>query len=140
MKPRISIITIGVEDLERALRFYRDGLGLQTQGIIGQEFEFGAVAFFDMQPGLLLALWPRRSICHETDLPLSEPGAIEFTLAHNVASKEEVDEVMAQAKNAGARIVKPAQATFYGGYTGYFQDPDEHLWEIAWNPELVPID
>jgi catechol 2,3-dioxygenase-like lactoylglutathione lyase family enzyme len=140
MKPRISVITIGVEDLERSLRFYRDGLGLPTQGIVGQEFEYGAVVFFNLQPGLILALWPRSSICHDSGLPLSQPSPIEFTLAHNVSSRAEVDEVMAQAKNAGAVIVKPAQDTFYGGYAGYFQDPDEHVWEIAWNPDLLPPD
>jgi catechol 2,3-dioxygenase-like lactoylglutathione lyase family enzyme len=140
VKPRISVITVGVDDLERSLRFYRDGLGLPTQGIIGQEFEYGAVVFFNLQPGLILALWPRSSICHDTGLPLSQPSPIEFTLAHNVASKAEVDEVMAQAKKAGAVIVKPAQDTFYGGYAGYFQDPDKHVWEIAWNPDLLPTD
>ena len=140
MKPGISVITIGVDDLERSLRFYRDGLGLPTQGIIGQEFEYGAVVFFNLQPGLILALWPRISICHDTGLPLSQPSPIEFTLAHNVASRAEVDKVMEQAKNAGAVTVKPAQDTFYGGYAGYFQDPDKHVWEIAWNPDLLPPD
>jgi catechol 2,3-dioxygenase-like lactoylglutathione lyase family enzyme len=140
MKPRISVITIGVEDLERSRRFYRDGLGLPTQGIVGQEFEYGAVVFFNLQPGLTLALWSRSSICHDTGLPPSQPSPIEFTLAHNVASRAEVDEVMEQAKNAGAVIVKPAQDTFYGGYAGYFQDPDGHVWEIAWNPDLLPPD
>jgi catechol 2,3-dioxygenase-like lactoylglutathione lyase family enzyme len=140
VKPRISVITVGVEDLERSLRFYRDGLGLPTQGIVGQEFEYEAVVFFNLQPGLILALWPRSSICHDTGLPFSQSSPIEFTLAHNVASRAEVDEVMAQAKEAGAVIVKPAQDTFYGGYAGYFQDPDGHVWEIAWNPDLLPTD
>lgn len=140
MKPRITIITIGVDDLERALRFYRDGLGLRTQGVIGKEFEFGAVAFFDLQAGLKLALWPRESISHDSGLPLSAPNPTEFTLGHNVSSKSEVDEVMDQAKAAGAVIVKPAHDTFWGGYAGYFQDPDRHLWEVAWNPQLVVQD
>jgi uncharacterized protein len=134
MKPRITLITLGVDDLERALRFYRDGLGLQTEGIVGTEFEHGAVAFFELQSGLKLALWPRASIAHDTGLARSAPSATDFTIAHNVASKDEVDAVMAQAKRAGARIVKGAQDTFYGGYAGYFQDPDGHLWEVAWNP------
>lgn len=140
MKPRITVITIGVDDLEKALRFYRDGLGLRTQGIVGKEFEFGAVAFFDLQAGLKLALWPRESISHDSGLPLSAPNPTEFTLGHNVSSKSEVDAVMDQAKAAGAVIVKPAHDTFWGGYAGYFQDPDRHLWEVAWNPQLVVQD
>jgi catechol 2,3-dioxygenase-like lactoylglutathione lyase family enzyme len=136
MKPRITVITIGVDDLERALRFYRDGLGFKTEGIIGKEFEHGAVAFFDLQPGLKLAVWPRSSLAHDTGLPLSSPSPTEMTLGHNVSSKTEVDAVMALASNAGALIVKPAQDTFWGGYAGYFQDPDLHLWEIVWNPQF----
>lgn len=140
MKPRITVITVGVDDLERALRFYRDGLGLRTEGIIGKEFEHGAVAFFDLQGGLKLALWPRKSLSHDSGLPLSAPSPTEFTLGHNVSSKSEVDAVMEQAKNAGAVIVKPAGDTFWGGYAGYFQDPDRHLWEVAWNPQLAVQD
>jgi len=138
MKPRITIITLGVDDLDKSLTFYRDGLGLPTQGIIGKEFEYGAVAFFDLQNGVKLALWPRKSIAHDIQLPVQAPSATEFTLAQNVSSKEEVDMVMEEAKKAGARIIKPAQDTFYGGYAGYFQDPDAHVWEIAWNPQLLP--
>jgi catechol 2,3-dioxygenase-like lactoylglutathione lyase family enzyme len=137
MKPRITLITLGVDDLERAVRFYRDGLGLQTAGIVGTEFEYGAVAFFDLQAGLKLALWSRASIAHDTGLPPGSPSSTECTLGHNVSSKVEVDEVMAQAKRAGAVVVKPAHDTFWGGYAGYFQDPDGHLWEVAWNPQWV---
>lgn len=141
MKPRISVITIGVDDLERAVRFYRDGLGLPTQGIVGTEFEHGAVAFFDLQAGLKLAVWPRDSIAHDTGVPAAgAAGSTEFTLGHNVASKEEVDAVMAQARAAGAAIVKEAHETFWGGYAGYFQDPDGHLWEVVWNPQLAVSD
>jgi catechol 2,3-dioxygenase-like lactoylglutathione lyase family enzyme len=140
MKPRITVITVGVDDLERALRFYRDGLGLKTEGIIGKEFEYGAVAFFDLQAGLKLAIWPRKSLSHDSGLALSSPSPTEFTLGHNVSSKAKVDAVMEQAKNAGAVIVKPAQETFWGGYAGYFQDPDGHLWEVVWNPQLLPQD
>jgi catechol 2,3-dioxygenase-like lactoylglutathione lyase family enzyme len=140
MKPRITLITLGVADLERSLRFYRDGLGLATDGIVGQEFEHGAVAFFNLQAGVVLAVWPRESISHDAGLPLSSPSPTEFTLGHNVASRAEVDAVMQQARNAGAAIIKPAQQTFWGGYAGYFQDPDGHLWEVAWNPELLPQD
>lgn len=140
MKPRLSVLTICVDDLERALRFYRDGLGLQTPGIVGQEFEYGAVAFFDLQPGLKLAIWPRKSVSHDSGLALSSPSPTEFTLGHNVSSREEVDAVMKQAEDAGAVIVKPARDTFWGGYGGYFQDPDGHLWEVVWNPQLLPQD
>jgi catechol 2,3-dioxygenase-like lactoylglutathione lyase family enzyme len=136
MKPRITVITIGVDDIEISLRFYRDGLGLKTEGIIGKEFEHGAVAFFDLQAGLKLAIWPRKSISHDSGLPLSSASPTEFTLGHNVSSKAEVNAVMEQVKNAGAVIVKPAQDTFWGGYAGYFQDPDQHLWEVVWNPQL----
>jgi catechol 2,3-dioxygenase-like lactoylglutathione lyase family enzyme len=135
MKPRITVLTIGVNDLEKSVEFYRDGLGLPTQGIVGEEFEYGAVAFFDLQGGVKLALWPRKSIARDTGIPLQPPSATEFTIGHTVSSKEEVDEVMEQAQKAGARIIKAAAGTFWGGYAGYFQDPDGHLWEVAWNPE-----
>jgi catechol 2,3-dioxygenase-like lactoylglutathione lyase family enzyme len=138
MKPRVTVITLGVDDLERSLAFYRDGLGLQTPGIVGQEFEYGAVAFFDLQPGLKLAIWNRASIAHDTGIAEAAPSPTEVTLGHNLRSKEEVDEVMRQAEGAGATMVKSAGETFYGGYAGYFQDPDGHLWEVAWNPQLLP--
>ncbi|PKO55057.1 MAG: glyoxalase [Betaproteobacteria bacterium HGW-Betaproteobacteria-21] len=135
MMPRISLITLGVDDLERAVRFYRDGLGLATDGIIGAEFEFGAVAFFELQPGLRLGLWPRISLANDAGLPQQAASATEFSLAHNVSSRDEVNAVMAQAAAAGAIITKSAGDTFWGGYAGYFQDPDRHLWEVAWNPD-----
>ena len=135
MKPRITVITIGVDDLEESLRFYRDGLALSTEGIVGREFEHGAVVFIDLQAGLRLALWPRKSIAHDSGLAPGKKSPTEFTLGHNVSSKEEVDTVMKQAENAGAVIVKPAKDTFWGGYAGYFQDPDGHLWEVVWNPQ-----
>ena len=136
MRPRITVITVGVDDLERSLVFYRDGMGFPTQGIMGTEFEHGAVAFFDLQAGLKLAIWPRKSISHDTGLLESPPSPTDITLGHNVSSREDVDAVMEQARNAGAKIVKPAQDTFWGGYAGYFQDPDGHVWEIVWNPQL----
>jgi catechol 2,3-dioxygenase-like lactoylglutathione lyase family enzyme len=136
MQPRITFITLGVDDLDRAVAFYRDGLGLATTGIIGTEHEHGAVAFFDLQAGLKLALWPRRSLAADCGLPVQPASATEFSLAQNVASETEVNALMAQAEQAGARIVKAAQPTFYGGYAGYFQDPDGHLWEVAFNPTL----
>lgn len=137
MKPRITVITVCVDDLERSLRFYRDGLGLKTDGIIGKEFEYGAVAFFDLQAGLKLALWPRKSLAQDSGLALAKPSATEFSIGHNVASRAEVETVMEQARKAGAIIVKPAQDTFWGGYAGYFQDPDQHLWEVVWNPQWL---
>jgi len=140
MKPRISIITLGVHDLERSLAFYRDGLGLPTKGIIGQEFEHGAVAFFDLHNGLKLALWPRKNIAWDAEIAEAAPGATELTLGYNVRTREEVDAVMELANKAGARITRKQHDTFWGGYAGYFQDPDGHLWEVAWNPQLLPED
>ena len=140
MKPRLTVITLGVDDLERALAFYRDGLGLHTDGIVGKEFDHGAVVFFDLQAGLKLALWPRQSLAHDTGLPRSRRAAPAVSLGHNVGSRIEADAVMAQAAAAGAAIVKPAGDTFWGGYAGYFQDPDGHLWEVVWNPHLQPLD
>lgn len=139
MKARVSVITIGVDDLQKSLHFYRDGLGFPTDGIVGEEFEHGAVAFFDLQTGLKLAIWNRSSIAHETKVNVVNPSATEFTLGHNVNSKAEVDAVMIKAKNAGAFITDPAHETFWGGYAGHFQDPDGHLWEVAWNPEWDEI-
>lgn len=135
MQPRITVITLGVDDLAASLRFYRDGLGFPTAGIVGQEFAHGAVVFIELQPGLRLALWPRGSIAQDTGLEVGPVSPMELTLGHNVASSAEVDAVMATAKAAGATIVKAAHATFWGGYAGYFQDPDGHLWEVAWNPQ-----
>ena len=140
MKPRITVITIGVDDLEKSLAFYRDGLGLPTQGIVGTEFEHGAVAFFDLQAGLKLAVWSRTNIAYDAGVPPGVPSATEFMLGHNVVSRAEVDAVMEQAGKAGAIIVKPAQDTFWGGYSGYFKDPDGHLWEVVWNPQWELIE
>lgn len=140
MKPHVSVLTIGVDDLDSAVRFYQEGLGLETEGVVGEQFEFGAVAFFDLQPGLRLALWPRTSIAHDTGLAPTRASQTDFTIGHNVASRSEVDGVIEQARNAGATIVKPAQETFWGGYAGYFQDPDGHLWEVVWNPDWTPED
>lgn len=137
MKPYVTLITLGVDDLDRALRFYRDGLGLPTPGIVGQEFEHGSVVFIQLQNGLGLALWERKSLAHDTGLPQGPRSATEMALAHNVGSEAEVDAVLAQAVAAGATLTKPAGETFWGGYAGYFQDPDGHVWEVAFNPQLV---
>lgn len=138
MKPRVSLITLAVDDLERSLAFYRDGLGWVTKGIVGTEFEHGAVVFFDLEGGVKLALWPRASLEHDSGIPHHAPNPIEFTLGHNVRSREEVDAVMVQAMEAGATIVKHAHETFWGGYAGYFQDADGHLWEVAFSSQLLP--
>jgi uncharacterized protein len=138
MDARITLITLGVDDLERSLSFYRDGLGLASEGVVGTEFEHGAVAFFPLQQGLTLAIWPRDSIAHDTGLPKAVPSPTELTIGHNVGSREAVDDVMAQAVRAGAAVIKAATETFWGGYAGYFQDPDGHVWEVAWNPEMLP--
>lgn len=140
MKPRITVITLGADNLEKSLHFYRDGLGLPTEGIAGTEFEHGAVAFFDLQTGLKLAIWNRKDIAHETNVTLTAPSPAEFTLGHNVGSKAEADKVIEQAKQAGATITDPAHDTFWGGYAGHFQDPDGHLWEIVWNPHWDAIE
>lgn len=134
MKSRIKVITLAVADLERALSFYRDGLGLPTDGIVGTEFEDGAVVFFEMNDDLILALYPRTALAKDAKVPASPPSPSELSIGHIVGSKEEVDEIMRQAERAGAQVTDPAHDRFWGGYSGYFQDPDGHLWEIAWNP------
>lgn len=122
--------------MDRSLRFYRDGLGLKSEGIVGTEFEHGAVVFFSLERHLMLALYPRKEVAWDAQVPEGPRSRTEFTIGHNVNDKAEVDEVMRQAEQAGARIAKPAGPTFWGGYAGYFEDPDGHLWEIAWNPQL----
>ena len=140
MKPRISVLTLGVSDLERSLAFYRDGLGLPTAGIVGREFEHGAVSFFELSGGLKLAIWAQDDIAYDTGLAKTAVSPTAVTIGHNVRQREEVDTVMRQARQAGAGIVKPAQDTFYGGYAGYFRDPDGHLWEVVWSPAFQPAD
>jgi uncharacterized protein len=140
MKPRISVVTLGVADLEQSLSFYRDGLGLPTEGIVGREFEHGAVAFFDLSGGVKLGLWAQDDLSHDTGLPKQPVSSTAFSIGHNVLRREDVDEIMDVAHRAGASIVKCAAETFYGGYAGYFRDPNGHLWEIVWNPEMLPAD
>lgn len=136
MNPRITVITLAVSDLERAMVFYRDGLGLPTSGITGTKYAIGACVFFNLEGGLKLALWPRSSLVADTGLPPDGPASSEVLIAHNVGSEDEVRLVLAQAQAAGGRIVKPAQPTFWGGYGGYFQDLDGHVWEVVFNPHL----
>jgi uncharacterized protein len=140
MKPRISVLTLGVANLEQAVAFYRDGLGWPTDGIVGREFEHGAVAFFELSGGLKLGLWAQDDIVHDTGLPKTGVSSTALTIGHNVARREEVDEAIELARRAGAEIVKEPAATFYGGYAGYFRDPDGHLWEVVWNPANLPTD
>jgi catechol 2,3-dioxygenase-like lactoylglutathione lyase family enzyme len=135
MRPRIKVITLGVSDLDKSLIFYRDGLGLPTQGIIGTEFEDGAVVFFNMNDDLILALYPKAALAKEAKVSVSPPNPAEFSIGHIVKSKQAVDAVMKQAEKAGATITDPAHDRFWGGYSGYFQDLDGHLWEIAWHPQ-----
>ncbi|MFM2403649.1 MAG: hypothetical protein RL223_1529 [Pseudomonadota bacterium] len=134
MNPHLSCITLAVDDLEAAVRFYRDGLGLATDGIVGTQYPNGAVAFFALQDGLKLALWPRTSLATDAGLAVAARSATEVELAHNVASEAEVDALIARARAAGARVIRPAGRVFWGGWAGLFQSPDGHLWEIAHNP------
>lgn len=127
MDPRISIIILGVDDLDRSRTFYRDGLDLPERE---QE---GDVAFFELQ-GTWLALYPWASLAEDVTVDPDGSGFRGVTIAHNATSKEAVDDILAEAEDAGATITKPAQDVFWGGYSGYFSDPDDHLWEVAWNP------
>jgi catechol 2,3-dioxygenase-like lactoylglutathione lyase family enzyme len=136
MKPRIKVLTLGVDDLERSLAFYRDGMGLETKGIIGQEFENGAVVFFYMNEDLILALWPTDSLSKDAKVVATRDRLGAVSIGHVVKSKADVDAVIAQAKKAGAVVTDPPRDRFWGGYAGYFHDPDGHLWEIAWNPQF----
>ncbi|MEX8193323.1 VOC family protein [Comamonas guangdongensis] len=136
MQPRISVLTLGVDDLNRALVFYRDGLGWVTEGVVGTEFEHGKVVFFHLQPGLILALYARSDLAWDAGVQQSAPSPTELSIGHAVGSEAEVDKVMAAAVQAGAKLIKPSQPTFWGGYAGYFADPDGHLWEVVFNPVL----
>lgn len=129
MKAKIGLITLGVTDLERSVRFYRDGLGLPLEG------DASGIAFFRME-GTWLALYPRAELAADARVEAEGSGFRAFALAHNVPSKEAVREVLELAERAGATIAKPAEDTFWGGYSGYFADPDGFLWEVAWNPFL----
>lgn len=129
MQPRISMITLGVSDLKRATEFYRDGLGLPSN-----EKNEGVV-FFPLR-GTWLALWPAENLAEDAQVSAEGHGFTRMALAHNVKTKEEVDEVLRQAQAAGGTITKPAQDVFWGGYCGYFSDPDGHIWEVAWNPHM----
>ncbi len=143
MEARIDIITLAVADLARALKFYRDGLGLESRGVIGSEFAgddvepAGAIALFELPSGLFLSLYPRTELAKDAKVPLGPPKTGEFSIGQAVASKAEVDAVLTQAQAAGATLTDRAHDRPWGIYSGYFRDPDGHLWEILWNPRLV---
>jgi len=142
MKPSIDVITLAVADLDRALAFYRDGLGLESSGVVGTEFAgdatnpAGALAVFQLSGGLILALYPRQELAKDANIPLGLPTTGEFSIGHAVAGKEDVDALLAQAKAAGATLTDPAHDRPWGIYSGYFRDLDGHLWEVMWNPQL----
>ena len=143
MKPSISVITLAVNDLEDALAFYRDGLGLYTTGIIGTEFKgdethpSGAIVMFELQNGITLALYPRTELAKDAQELVGGASSTEFSLGHLVQSKEEVDTLMKQAEAAGATVTSHPHERPWGIYSGYFKDRDGHLWEILWNPQMV---
>ena len=140
MEPRINVITLAVDDLERALAFYRDGLGLESTGVVGTEFPgdadspAGAVAMFELEGGLILAVWPRSELAKDANISPGPAQSGEFSIGHIVGSKAEVDALLAQAKAAGAIVTDEPHDRAWGIYSGYFRDPDGHLWEIIWNP------
>ncbi|MDW6023864.1 VOC family protein [Mesorhizobium sp. BAC0120] len=135
MNPKIRIITLGVSDLERSLAFYRDGLGFPTEGIVGQEWEDGAIVLFNLDDDLTLSLYPTDSLAKDANVPATQSRLGAVSIGHLVASKEAVDAVMKQAASAGAVVTDPPHDRFWGGYSGYFHDPDGHLWEIVWHPK-----
>ena len=142
MKPRIHVVTLAVADLDRALTFYRDGMGFPTEGLIGTEFQGdedtpdGATAVFQLGGGLMLSVYPRSELAKDAGVPLTGAKPGEFSIGHAVATRTEVDEVIAQAKAAGAAVTDPPHDRPWGLYSGYFQDPDGHLWEVICNPAL----
>ena len=142
MRPSIRVVTLAVADLERALAFYRDGLGLASDGIIATELHDersgadGAVAMFDLDGGLILSLYPRSDLAKDAGLPVDAAGRTQFSLGHEVGSREEVDAVLAEAEAAGARLSGGPRERPWGIYSGYFEDLDGHLWEIIWNPQI----
>jgi catechol 2,3-dioxygenase-like lactoylglutathione lyase family enzyme len=141
MKAHLDVITLAVRDLERALAFYRDGLGLPTKGIVGTEFPAterdaaGAAAFFEMAGGLMLALYPRKELAKDAGLPDSPPSPVEFSLGYIAESEAEVDALLSRAAAAGATLTEPPRRRPWGIYSGYFRDLDGHLWEVIWNPK-----
>jgi len=128
MDPKINVVTLGVRDLERATAFYRDGLGWPKVG------DDEGVSFFQLNGGTVLALWGYNDLAEDAGLPANGSGFCGISLAQNLAGKQEVDAALSMAQAAGGRILKPGHDMFWGGYTGYFADPEGYAWEIAWNP------
>ncbi|WP_227378474.1 VOC family protein [Haladaptatus halobius] len=137
MKSHIRVITLGVADLKRSTQFYEDGLGLPLQGIFGNDADESTVAFFDINDDMILALYPKDWLANDANVEPTERGGASFSIGQTVESKDEVDEVVEQAANAGAAVPEPPRDRVWGGYSGYFRDLDGHLWEIVWNPDLV---
>lgn len=141
MRAAINFITLAVENLERSLAFYRDGLGWQTDGIGGSEFRDEvrgtdySIVMIDMGNGLMLALWERRNLALDAGVEPGSPGGAAGSLGIPAGSRAEVDAMLAEAEGAGARITSPAVMHPFGVYSGYFADPDGNLWEVAWNPQ-----
>jgi uncharacterized protein len=139
VKPQINVITLAADDLEKSVAFYRDGLGLPTKGIMGTEFEgtateaAGAVAFFELNDGLILAVYPRSELAKDSNTPFVPASSLEFSLGYLAESKDAVDRLVAQALAAGATVTAPPRDRPWGIYSGYFKDLDGHLWEIIWN-------
>lgn len=142
MRPRLNVITLGVRDLEKSLAFYRDGLGLPCKGVFGAEIKgneaepAGAIALFELQGGLLLALYPRSELSKDAKVPDTAPSAVEFSLGYAVGSREAVDDLLRRAAVAGATLPDKPHSRPWGIYSGYFMDLDGHLWEILWNPQI----
>jgi hypothetical protein len=143
MEPRLSVITLAVDDLERALAFYRDGLGFQSTGVIGTEWTDertganGAAALFELEGGLILSLYPRSDLARDAEVPARDAQSGEFSLGQLVRSRAEVDELLGKAEAAGATVTPPHERP-WGIYSGYFRDLDGHLWEVIWNPGRAP--
>jgi uncharacterized protein len=129
MRQKLSLITLGVNDFQRSMDFYAKGLGWKRSSASGDD-----VAFFPMD-GVVLAVYPREKLAEDATVDASGRGFSGITLAYNTKSQAEVDEVLKTVQGIGGKIVKPAQQVFWGGYSGYFADPDGHVWEVAWNPE-----
>lgn len=143
MKPQINIITLAVADLEKSIAFYRDGLGLPTKGIVGGQFAgsetepAGAVCFFELAGGLILALYPRSELAKDSKLPNAPASSLEFSIGYLTESRDAVDHLIEQARAAGATVTDAPHGRAWGIYSGYFKDLDGHLWEIIWNPPRV---
>jgi len=144
VKPRVHVITLAVEDLDRSLSFYRS-LGLESAGIVATEFPgdeetaAGAIAMFQLERDLMLCVFPRSELAKDAKIPAPSPSSGSFSIGHAVGSRDEVDDLLAAAEQAGATVTVHAYDRAFGVYSGYFQDPDGHLWEVLWNPALEDV-